>query len=54
MSIVRSRARLLKDSDDDGEAAAGGRLLHLLQMVDARNVVVVVRAPLTSAGSQAV
>ena len=32
----------LQDSDDDGESAAGGRLLHLLQMVDARNVVVVV------------
>ena len=32
----------LQDCDDDGEAAAGSRLLHLLQMVDARNVVVVV------------
>ena len=32
----------MQDSDDDGETAAGGRLLHLLQMVDARNVVVVV------------
>lgn len=32
----------IQDCDDDGEAAAGGRLLHLLQMVDARNVVVVV------------
>jgi len=32
----------LQDCDDDGEAAAGGRLLHLLQIVDARNVVVVV------------
>ncbi|KAL4541108.1 hypothetical protein Ndes2437B_g05496 [Nannochloris sp. 'desiccata'] len=32
----------LQDCDDDGESAAGGRLLHLLQMVDARNVVVVV------------
>jgi len=32
----------VQDSDDDGESAAGGRLLHLLQMVDARNVVVVV------------
>ncbi|GAB4820721.1 hypothetical protein N2152v2_007767 [Parachlorella kessleri] len=31
-----------QDCDDDGEAAAGGRLLHLLQMVDARDVVVVV------------
>ena len=31
-----------QDADDDGEAAAGGRLLHLLQMADARNVAVVV------------
>jgi hypothetical protein len=28
-----------QDYDDDGESAAGGRLLHLLQIVDARNVV---------------
>ncbi|KAK9814487.1 hypothetical protein WJX72_006663 [[Myrmecia] bisecta] len=32
----------VQDYDDDGEDAAGGRLLHLLQMVDARNVMVVV------------
>jgi len=32
----------LQDCDDDGEAMAGGRLLHLLQVLDARNVVVVV------------
>ncbi|PRW56314.1 IMPACT [Chlorella sorokiniana] len=32
----------MQDYDDDGEAAAGGRLLHLLQMTDARNVCVVV------------
>lgn len=31
-----------QDYDDDGEQAAGGRLLHLLQMTDARNVCVVV------------
>ena len=31
-----------QDSDDDGESAAGGRLLHLLQLVDAKNVIVVV------------
>lgn len=31
-----------QDGDDDGEAAAGGRLLHLLQVADARNVCVVV------------
>ena len=32
----------LQDSDDDGEAAAGGRLLQLLQLVQAENVAVVV------------
>jgi len=31
-----------QDCDDDGEDAAGGRLLHLLQMIDAWNVLVVV------------
>ncbi|GBF95123.1 hypothetical protein Rsub_07707 [Raphidocelis subcapitata] len=31
-----------QDCDDDGEAAAGGRLLHLLQLARAENVVVVV------------
>ena len=33
---------LLQDYDDDGEAAAGSRLLHLLQVVKATNVIVVV------------
>jgi len=32
----------LQDCDDDGEAAAGGRLLHLLQLARAEDVVVVV------------
>ena len=31
-----------QDSDDDGETAAGTRLLHLLQLMDAWNVIVVV------------
>ncbi|KAJ1984074.1 hypothetical protein H4R34_000879 [Dimargaris verticillata] len=31
-----------QDYDDDGETAAGGRLLHLLQLLDLPNVVVVV------------
>ncbi|ANZ77593.1 BA75_04996T0 [Komagataella pastoris] len=31
-----------KDCDDDGETAAGSRLLHLLDIIDAWNVVVVV------------
>lgn len=33
---------LLQDCDDDGEAAAGGRLLHLLQVTGAVDVVAVV------------
>ncbi|XP_069006745.1 protein IMPACT isoform X2 [Embiotoca jacksoni] len=32
----------LQDCEDDGETAAGGRLLHLLQILDVRNVIVVV------------
>ncbi|KAL9598288.1 MAG: hypothetical protein Q9219_004589 [cf. Caloplaca sp. 3 TL-2023] len=35
-------ALVCQDSDDDGEAAAGARLLRLLQMMDAWNVLVVV------------
>mmetsp|Transcript_1602 Transcript_1602/g.4545 ORF Transcript_1602/g.4545 Transcript_1602/m.4545 type:complete len:328 (+) Transcript_1602:46-1029(+) len=37
-----SSESVLQDFDDDGEAAAGGRLLHMLQAVKARNCVVVV------------
>ena len=33
---------LLQDCDDDGEDAAGGRMLHLLQLLDVKNVLVVV------------
>jgi ubiquitin-protein ligase len=32
----------IQDCDDDGERAAGGRLLHLMQLMDVWNVVVVV------------
>lgn len=32
----------VQDFDDDGETAAGGRLLHLMQLMDVWNVVVVV------------
>jgi hypothetical protein len=32
----------VQDYDDDGETAAGGRLLHLLQLMDVWNVLVVV------------
>ncbi|PWY86480.1 impact family protein [Aspergillus sclerotioniger CBS 115572] len=33
---------IVQDSDDDGETAAGGRLLHLMQLMDVWDVVVVV------------
>src|SRR5699024_3696799 len=33
---------IIQDCDDDGEAAAGGRLLHLMQLMDVWDVVVVV------------
>lgn len=33
---------IVQDYDDDGEAAAGGRLLHVMQMMDVWNVLVVV------------
>ncbi|MCJ1407349.1 eIF2 kinase Gcn2p negative regulator [Ptychographa xylographoides] len=33
---------VFQDCDDDGETAAGGRLLHLLQVMDVWNVLVVV------------
>ncbi|KAG0167180.1 hypothetical protein DFQ28_005676 [Apophysomyces sp. BC1034] len=33
---------MLQDNDDDGETAAGGRLMHLMQILDVENVVVVV------------
>lgn len=31
-----------QDYDDDGEDAAGGRLLHLLQILDVKDLVVIV------------
>ncbi|RLV91095.1 Protein IMPACT [Spathaspora sp. JA1] len=40
--IRTSQGVQYQDCDDDGETAAGGRLLHLLQMMDAWNVIVVV------------
>ncbi|KAI9499527.1 ribosomal protein S5 domain 2-type protein [Zychaea mexicana] len=33
---------ILQDNDDDGETAAGGRMMHLLQITDVKNAVVVV------------
>ena len=35
-------AGVVQDYDDDGETAAGGRLLHLMQLMDVWNVLVVV------------
>ncbi|XP_078254796.1 protein IMPACT isoform X2 [Rhinoraja longicauda] len=32
----------IQDCEDDGETAAGGRMLHLMQILDVRNVMVVV------------
>lgn len=32
----------LQDCEDDGETAAGGRLLHLMEILNVRNVLVVV------------
>jgi hypothetical protein len=32
----------MADCDDDGESAAGGRLAHLLEILDIENVLVVV------------
>ncbi|KAM9099233.1 protein IMPACT [Sarcophilus harrisii] len=36
------RRTFLQDCEDDGETAAGGRLLHLMQILNVRNVLVVV------------
>ncbi|CAG8441079.1 2428_t:CDS:2 [Funneliformis caledonium] len=40
--IVQENGLIIQDNDDDGETAAGSRLLHLLQIIDAKNVVVIV------------
>ncbi|KAI9369052.1 ribosomal protein S5 domain 2-type protein [Aspergillus egyptiacus] len=39
---VSSTEMIIQDCDDDGETAAGGRLLHLMQLMDVWDVVVVV------------
>ena len=39
---IISNGTVLQDCDDDGETAAGGRLLHLLQILDVKNVIMVV------------
>ncbi|KAF7703071.1 hypothetical protein HF521_022078 [Silurus meridionalis] len=40
--FCEDKKTFLQDCEDDGETAAGGRLLHLLQILDVRNVLVVV------------
>jgi putative IMPACT (imprinted ancient) family translation regulator len=40
--IVEANGVVRQDGDDDGETAAGARLLHLLQLADCQNVYVVV------------
>ncbi|CAD0090090.1 unnamed protein product [Aureobasidium vineae] len=40
--IARAAATAFQDCDDDGETAAGGRLLHLMQLMDIWDVMVVV------------
>jgi len=37
-----SSVTIVQDCDDDGETAAGGRLLHLMQLMDVLDVMVVV------------
>ncbi|KAI4207447.1 MAG: hypothetical protein LQ346_000576 [Caloplaca aetnensis] len=41
-SLIEGKEMVFQDCDDDGEDAAGGRLLKLLQMMDVWNVLVVV------------
>lgn len=40
--FIDDRNSYLHDCDDDGEAVAGSRLLHLLQILDVKNIVVIV------------
>ncbi|EFA00826.2 Protein IMPACT-B-like Protein [Tribolium castaneum] len=40
--ILTSQGTILQDCDDDGETHAGGRILHLLQILNVTNVMVVV------------
>lgn len=40
--IVHKEGAVIADCDDDGESAAGGRLLHLLSILDVKDVCVVV------------
>ncbi|XP_036349494.1 protein IMPACT [Ochotona princeps] len=40
--FCEDKQTFLQDSEDDGETAAGGRLLHLMEILNVRNVLVVV------------
>lgn len=40
--FCENRNSFLQDCDDDGEAAAGSRLLHLLQILNIKNIIIVV------------
>ncbi|CAO3690121.1 unnamed protein product [Rhizopus microsporus] len=40
--IIMPDGKVLQDNDDDGETAAGGRLLHLMQILQVENAVVIV------------
>ncbi|KAF8243554.1 UPF0029-domain-containing protein [Wilcoxina mikolae CBS 423.85] len=40
--IVRENGTVIQDNDDDGETAAGSRLAHLLQVMEVKDVLVVV------------
>lgn len=40
--FCEDRNSFLQDCDDDGEAMAGSRLLHLLQILEVKNIVVIV------------
>jgi len=42
IAVPERPGRFYHDYDDDGEAAGGGRLLHLLQVANVTNAVVVV------------
>lgn len=39
---IKNGDAMMQDCDDDGEHAAGGRLLHLLEILDVKNVLVIV------------
>ena len=42
LRIVQPNGVIISDNDDDGETAAGGRLMHLLDMMKVENAVCVV------------